>query len=58
MRRALLVWRKVAPEIAVLPTPPEQSQFYAHTRGASLEQLRGLLQEYVAIAAYWWRGWI
>jgi uncharacterized SAM-binding protein YcdF (DUF218 family)/glycosyltransferase involved in cell wall biosynthesis len=58
MRRALLVWRKVAPDLSVVPTPPEQTQFYEHTRGVSLEQLRGLLQEYAAIAVYWWRGWI
>ncbi len=56
MRRALLTWRKVAPEIEVIATPPESSQFYAHTRGASTEQIRGLLQEYVGIAYYWWLG--
>ena len=58
MRRALLVWNKVAPEVSVVPSPPEQTQFYEHTRGASLEQIRGLMQEYVAIAVYWWRGWL
>ena len=56
MRRALLTWRKVAPEIEVIATPPESTQFYAHTRGASAEQIRGLLQEYVGIAYYWWLG--
>ena len=56
MRRALLAWRKVAPEVRVTATPPETSLFYAHTRGASAEQIRGLLQEYVAIVYYWWRG--
>jgi len=58
MRRALLVWRKVAPDITVVPSPPERTQFYEHTRGATLEQVRGILQEYVAIAAYWRRGWL
>ena len=58
MRRASLVWRKVAPDVTVVPTPPAQAQFYEHTRGATLEQIRGLLQEYAAIAVYWWRGWI
>jgi hypothetical protein len=53
-----LTWRKVAPEIEVVATPVPNSQFYAHRRGATLEQIRGLLQEYVAIAWYWWRGWI
>ncbi len=58
MRRAVLTWRKVAPEVSVVPTPVPVSQFYVHERGPSLQQIRGLLQEYVAIAWYWWRGWI
>ena len=58
MRRAVLVWRKHAPEVDVVSTPVPQSQFYAHGRGASLDQLRGLAREYVALAAYWWGGWI
>jgi uncharacterized SAM-binding protein YcdF (DUF218 family)/glycosyltransferase involved in cell wall biosynthesis len=56
MRRALLTWRKVAPEVDVIATPPAASQFYAHERGASSEQIRGLLQEYVGIVYYWWLG--
>ena len=43
MRRALLVWRRAAPDIDVTPTPVPQSQFYAHQRGASLDQIRGLV---------------
>jgi uncharacterized SAM-binding protein YcdF (DUF218 family)/glycosyltransferase involved in cell wall biosynthesis len=58
MRRAVLVWRKQAPDVDVVPTPVPQSQFYAHDRGASVDQLRGLVREYGALAAYWWRGWI
>jgi uncharacterized SAM-binding protein YcdF (DUF218 family)/glycosyltransferase involved in cell wall biosynthesis len=58
MRRATLTWQKVAPEMTVVAVPPHQSQFYDHTRGASLEQVRGILQEYAAIVVYWWRGWI
>ena len=58
MRRALLVWHKQAPDVTVVPTPVVESQFYEHTHGATLEQLRGILQEYVAILAYWRRGWI
>ncbi len=56
MRRAVLVWRKQAPEVQVVPTPVPRSQFYAHDRGASLEQLRGLAQEVAALAWYWWKG--
>jgi uncharacterized SAM-binding protein YcdF (DUF218 family)/glycosyltransferase involved in cell wall biosynthesis len=58
MRRALMVWRKQAPDIEVVPAPSPQSQFYDHTRGASLEQVRGILQEYLAIFGYWRRGWL
>ncbi len=58
MRRAVLVWRKQAPDLEVVPTPVPQSQFYDHTRGASLEQVRGILQEYLAIFGYWRRGWL
>jgi uncharacterized SAM-binding protein YcdF (DUF218 family) len=58
MRRALLVWRKQAPSIVVVPAPSAQSQFYDHTRGATLDQVRGILQEYLAIFAYWRRGWL
>ena len=34
MRRATMVWHKLAPEITVTPAPPPRSQFYDHTRGA------------------------
>lgn len=58
MRRAVLTWREAAPAVTVVPTPVPQSQFYAHGTGASLDQIRGILHEYLAILAYWWRGWI
>jgi uncharacterized SAM-binding protein YcdF (DUF218 family) len=58
MRRALLVWHRQAPETLVVPTPAGESQFYQHARGASLEQVRAIVQEYVAIAGYWRRGWL
>jgi uncharacterized SAM-binding protein YcdF (DUF218 family)/glycosyltransferase involved in cell wall biosynthesis len=58
MRRALMVWWKQAPEVHVVPTPVPVSQFYDHTRGATLEQVRGILQEYLAIFGYRRRGWL
>jgi uncharacterized SAM-binding protein YcdF (DUF218 family)/glycosyltransferase involved in cell wall biosynthesis len=58
MRRAVLVWKRNAPGVTVVPTPPSDSQFFEHQRGASFEQVRAILQEYVSIAAYWRRGWI
>jgi uncharacterized SAM-binding protein YcdF (DUF218 family) len=56
MRRAILTWRKVAPEITVVPIPVPESQFYSHGLGASLVQMRGILHEYLAIVVYWWQG--
>lgn len=58
MRRALLTFQQHAPSLAVIPNPVPSSQFYAHERGASLEQIRGILHEYLGTLYYWWRGWI
>jgi len=55
MRRAIATWRRQAPGVTVVPTPVSQSQFYAHGRGATFDQVRGILHEYAAIAAYWWQ---
>jgi uncharacterized SAM-binding protein YcdF (DUF218 family) len=57
LRRAVLTWRTQRPDIAVTPVEA-RSQFYARERGATLEQIRGFLHEYQALAAYWWKGWI
>ncbi len=56
MRRALLTWRKTAPDVTVTPTPVPQSEFYASSWGASFDQIRGVVHEYAAIVSYWWRG--
>jgi len=60
MRRALLTWKKVAPDITVISSPVSASQFYVPQRqgGASLEQIRGIFHEYLGILYYWWKGWI
>jgi uncharacterized SAM-binding protein YcdF (DUF218 family) len=58
MRRALLVWKKADPDIKVIPAPPARSQFYDHARGASFDQVRAIVHEYLAIAGYRLRGWI
>lgn len=58
MRRALLVWRKAAPEIAVIAAPVHASQFYEHGFGATFTQIQGIAHEYVAMAYYWLKGWI
>ena len=48
----------MAPIIEVVTTPVSESQSYLQERGPSLDQMRGLLQEYAAIVQYWWRDWI
>lgn len=58
MRRAVLTWRTLAPEVTVIASPVPESQFYAHGQGASLEQLRGIFHEYASLFYYWWRGWL
>ena len=57
MRRAVATWRKVAPEVSVIPAPAD-SQFYLHANGASLDQLRGIAHEYAALIQYWLKGWV
>ncbi len=58
MRRATLVWQKLAPEVEVVAAPVLSSQFYTRDGGPSLEQMRGIAHEYAAIAWYWWKGWV
>lgn len=58
MRRAMLTWKQSAPGTEAVSTPVPASQFYLHDGGPNLSQIRGILQEYAAIALYWWRGWI
>ena len=58
MRRALLAWRAADPSTTVVPAPVPQSQFYTHGRGASLAQIRGIIQEDAALAYYWYKGWV
>jgi uncharacterized SAM-binding protein YcdF (DUF218 family)/glycosyltransferase involved in cell wall biosynthesis len=58
MQRALLTWRRQAPDIEVVSTPVLHSQYYSHGRSATAEQFRGILWEYAAIALYRWRGWL
>jgi len=58
MRRAILTWQQVAPDVEVISVPVRQSRFYSHDSGATVEQMRGILHEYAAIVVYWWKGWI
>jgi uncharacterized SAM-binding protein YcdF (DUF218 family)/glycosyltransferase involved in cell wall biosynthesis len=58
MRRASLVFRRIAPEIEAVYTPVPRTGFFSERRwGASWAQIRAILHEYVAIAYSRWKGW-
>jgi uncharacterized SAM-binding protein YcdF (DUF218 family)/glycosyltransferase involved in cell wall biosynthesis len=58
MRRASLVFRRIAPEVEAVYTPVPRTGFFSERRwGASWAQIRAILHEYVAIAYYRWMGW-
>lgn len=67
MKRAVLTWKKLSPELEVVPTPIERSRFYRYSAAKALDndrpgpnwaQLHGLLQETAAFAYYRYWGWI
>jgi uncharacterized SAM-binding protein YcdF (DUF218 family) len=65
MRRSMMVWARLAPDIGALPTPVKRSRFYSYYgfqrssfRGATLRQTWGLLQEYGTLIYYRFKGWL
>ena len=62
MRRALLVFDKVAKGTKVICEPVPNSLFYAHPdkgwKKINLAQIKGMVHEYVGILYYWCKGWI
>lgn len=58
MRRVALVFRKIAKEFHVTYTPISKSRFYGHGNNASLDQIRGIMHEYLGIIYYLWKGYI
>lgn len=68
MRRVQLVFRKIAGDIEVMYTPVPKSLFYNHPernphgkriwKMANLQQINGVLHEYMGIVYYWIKGWI
>ena len=57
MRRASLVFSKVAPSLLVVKTPVEKSYFYSRrSRGMTVSQFQAVLHEYAAIVYYWFKG--
>ena len=58
MLRVSLVVHKVGGGMEVTYVPVENSRFFAHGEGITIEQLRAIVHEYAGIAYYWWVGWI
>ena len=67
MRRASLVFNKLCKDIKVTYVPVEYGIFYSHPekdelgrkiwKRINIEQIRGILHEYLAIIYYWHKGW-
>ncbi len=58
MRRSLLTWKNIAPEIKVISSPIVDSPFYERQgKGITIEQLKAILHEYAGILLYWFRGY-
>ncbi len=66
MRRASLVFNKIAKEINVYYAPTPKSIFYSHEdkdrygrkiwQTINLQQIRGIFHEYLGIVYYWYKG--
>lgn len=67
MRRASLVFNKIAPETKIIYSPVPHGRFYRHGIGRdgrrklkqiSWRQIKGIVHEYLGIVYYWRKGYI
>lgn len=64
MRRVSLTFDKIAKGVGVVYVPIPNGSFYSHGgegifgRKISLQQIKGILHEYIGIIYYWNKGWI
>lgn len=68
MRRASLVFNKIAKSLEVRYMPVTNSLFYArefkdaqgrkYLRQANIAQIRAIIHEYFSLVYYWWKGYI
>ena len=58
MRRAALVFRKVAPDVQVRYVPVERCEFYQKGKRFQWRQIRALFHEGLGMLYYWWRGYV
>jgi uncharacterized SAM-binding protein YcdF (DUF218 family) len=57
-RRALWVWRKSMPEISVLAPEVVDTPSVVPQWNATIEQIKVIGYEYLAITYYWYKGWL
>jgi len=58
MRRAELVFSKLAKDIKVTYVPVDEAQFYDRTAGIRFEQIKAIIHEYLGIIYYLVKGYI
>ena len=58
MRRLKLLCDRHLRGAVVYLVPVERSSFYSHKSGASINQVRGIIQEYLAILYYMLKGYL
>lgn len=68
LRRVSLVFNKLTRNINVIYTPIPNSFYYSHPnrneygkkvwRTANIQQIKGIVHEYLGLLYYWWKGWL
>ncbi len=58
MRRVILVYNKIAPEIEVTLTPVPISGFYGEEKKVRWKHIRAIGHEYMGIIYYWLKDYI
>ena len=58
MRRVMMVYDKIAPDIEVTLTPVPFSGFYGEEKKVKWKHIKAIAHEYIAIIYYWWKGYI
>ncbi len=58
MRRVMMVFNKIAPDIEVTLTPVPTSGFYGKEKKVKWKHIKAIAHEYLAIISYWMKGFI
>jgi len=58
MRRSMLCFNSIYSDLEVIPTPIENSRYYARRKTVAIYQYKGIIHEYLGIVYYWLKGYI